>query len=78
MAFLFNGDIKQAKSYAKAGIWMNPNSNALWTLLHICNVESGSKKTGKPVKYFLPSKKEAELLRKSFEKQTKELQSMNK
>ncbi|MCD6132907.1 MAG: hypothetical protein J7J16_01070 [Deltaproteobacteria bacterium] len=71
MAYLFNGNIKQAKSHARAGIEMNPNSNALWTLLHFCNIKLASKKTGKPVVYFLPSKKEVELLRKSFEEQIK-------
>lgn len=75
MAYLFNENIKQAKSHAKKGIEMNPNSNALWTLLHFCNIKLGSKKTGKPIIYFLPSKKETESLRKSFQKQMKELQS---
>jgi hypothetical protein len=75
MAYLFNENIKQAKSHAKAGIEMNPNSNALWTLLHFCNIKLGSKKTGKPIIYFLPSKKEVKLLRKSLQKQMKELQS---
>lgn len=75
MAYLFNENIKQAKSHAKKGIEMNPNSNALWTLLHFCNIKLGSKKTGKPVIYFLPSKKQTESLRKSFQKQMKEFQS---
>jgi len=65
LAYLFDGNLKKAKEYAKNGITMNPNSNSLWRLLHFINVKNASLSTGKPIEEFLPSKSDIARLRNS-------------
>ena len=66
IAYMINGDLKNAKIYAKKAIAMNPNPPYVWNLLHFINVKYAGLKTGKPVIDFLPSKKDAEKLNKAM------------
>ncbi len=72
-AYLFNGNLVQAKKYAKKGISMNPNARSLWILLHFVNIRDASIKTGKPIKVFLPSESEIKQLRNSTKNMIKSL-----
>ncbi|GEM_PF-3563572 len=76
LAYLFNGNLKEAKKYAKKGISMNPNASNLWVLLHFINVKNASLATGKPVKEFLPSKSDIKQLRSSTKNMLNKLKSL--
>ncbi len=68
LAYMFDDDLENSKFYAKKAIEDNPNPQYLWSLLHYINVLNASRKTGKPIKDFLPTKKEVENLFKSMKK----------
>lgn len=72
-AYLFNGNLIQAKKYAEKGISMNPNARSLWMLLHFVNIKNASVKTGKPIKAFLPSESEIKQLGNSTKDMIKSL-----
>ncbi len=73
MAYLFNGDLKKAKYYAKKGIAMNPNANYLWQLLHYVNMKEASIKSSVPIKDFMPTKKSLKNMFKDMNKMKSKL-----
>lgn len=77
MAYLFDGDLKKAKYYAKKGIAMNPNADYLWQLLHYINVKKASIISSKPIKNFLPQKKSLRNMLKEMNKMRSEIKSKN-
>ncbi len=73
LAYLFNDNLKKAKLHVRKALAMNPNPQYLWNLWHFINVKYASLKTGKPISYFLPSKKEIEKMHQQLNSLIKEV-----